>query len=545
MHDLRSGCHCFVLLLFLLVAVNSHAQVGFFIPKSGKVFFNGDSATIFSNVINYGQLGFGKRSVVNFKGTTWENDQLSSITDETDDGNGTHGEGGILRFLLPDDSLPASVNQQQFLSGGYNLATRSGAAFSNVYLDNKWGIKLANSTTRIRNRLHFENGHIYADDHILVVGDTGPGVITGYDEKRFVITGTKPIGGYLVREKISLQDQLVVFPVGVDEDRYTPAGISLKTTDPDDFSVRVYDSVYANAINGNNMQALSVNKTWQLGKRLRPGADDVTVVLQHLLDEEGSQFNANRQNSFISQFTNSGWDTGILRFAPVTPATLTLGIPLQNSGTNSRIFNATIGSETYLAKWTGPIADSNLTSTRFKFWAYRLYWNSVQVNWTTRPEINLDYFIVQRRLATETVFTNIDTVSSSAIGGLSFDLLQYGLKDPNSYTGISYYRLVLVDYNRMSIYSSIVPVGGRPDETGITIWPNPSGGHFFAGMSGLFPIRSIVIWNALGQKIRQEEVNGRTIVALDLYIQGVYFIGFISFDGKIMETKKLVIAGDQ
>ena len=75
------------------------AQTGFYIPKSGKVFFKGDTATIFSNVINQGHLGVGKNAFVNFTGKTWNNDPQSLITDESNSGNGVFGKGGWIRFL--------------------------------------------------------------------------------------------------------------------------------------------------------------------------------------------------------------------------------------------------------------------------------------------------------------------------------------------------------------------------------------------------------------------------------------------------------------
>ncbi len=541
MHQSKASYRYLFSILFLLVVMQGYAQQGFFVPKSGKVFFNGDTATIFSNVINNGQLGFGKRSVVNFKGKKWENDLQSLITDESNNGNGNTGEGGILRFLLPDLSLPADIDQQQILSGGYNIATRTGPSFSNVWLDNSWGVKLINSTSRIRNQLHFVNGHVHAEENSIITGDKGPGLISGYNENRFVITGK----GALVRENMNEDNGLVIFPVGISADKYTPAGIYLQHTDPDDFYVRVDDSVRMNRSNGINLADLSVNKTWQIGKLLRPGKDIVTVQLQHLLTEEGSQFRINRDHSFVSQFMNARWDTGSPQLTPITPGSLTTGTPDANGGMNSRQFNGKIETESYFTKLSSEIPDTSLTKTRFRFWAYRTDWDNVSANWTTKPEINTNYFIVQRRLSNETGFTNVDTVFSKTIGGISYNFINYSSRDPNSYRGISYYRLVLVDYNGLQLYSQIVPVGGRPEDKGITIWPNPSGGHFYAGISGAFPVKSIIIWNALGQKIKQEEVNGRTVIGLDLQIQGAYFIGFISAEGRVITTKKMIIAGDQ
>ena len=53
-----------------------------------------------------------------------------------------------------------------------------------------------------------------------------------------------------------------------------------------------------------------------------------------------------------------------------------------------------------------------------------------------------------------------------------------------------------------------------------------------------------MIWNALGQKIRQVNTNGRNVIQLDpLPSTGTYFVGFIKEGGEIVETKKLVVTG--
>src|SRR4051812_13204416 len=115
------------IILFLLALIGCSVMVsgqsGVYIPQKGKVYFAGDTATIFSNVINKGQLGINKNAVVNFKASRWENDPLALVTDESNNGNGTTGMGGTLRFLRPDTSFPG----QQLLIGGYNAATHSGA----------------------------------------------------------------------------------------------------------------------------------------------------------------------------------------------------------------------------------------------------------------------------------------------------------------------------------------------------------------------------------------------------------------------------------
>ncbi|HEX2846534.1 MAG TPA: hypothetical protein VHN59_08295, partial [Chitinophagaceae bacterium] len=96
----------------LLLCLKATAQQGFYVPATGKIFFIGDSATIFSNVTNQGNLGIGKNAIVNFSGKSWNNSYQSRITDNSNNGTGITGEGGWLRFISD------TVRQQ--ISGGYN-----------------------------------------------------------------------------------------------------------------------------------------------------------------------------------------------------------------------------------------------------------------------------------------------------------------------------------------------------------------------------------------------------------------------------------------
>jgi hypothetical protein len=227
--------------------------------------------------------------------------------------------------------------------------------------------------------------------------------------------------------------------------------------------------------------------------------------------------------------------------APVSPGSLTTDSWMSNSGTNARSFTASIGLVSYFSKFTAPVSLVNKSNLWFN--AYRINPDLVRVYWKTNPEINVQYFVVQRRLSNEANFKNIDTVSSQAVGGFSLRDLWYSIIDPNPYTGISFYRLMPVTYNHDTSYSQIVAVGGSPGKYRLTLWPNPTPNHFYIGLNGEVFVKNIVIWNAIGQTIRIEPVNGRRIIEMHGLIPGTYMVGFISTTGDIVETKKLVVVG--
>ncbi|MDF2190985.1 T9SS type A sorting domain-containing protein [Paraflavitalea sp. CAU 1676] len=528
------GSHIVIFAIALLLFFNSGvAQQGFYVPNQGKVFFVGDTATIFSNVTNEGKLGLGIKAVLNFKGHVWHNDPQSLLTDETNGGEGAIGIGGMVRFLATDTT-------RQLLNGGYNAATRTGPGFPNLQILNRNGVRLIGSSAKVRNELRLTAGHLFLDNHILVVGNNYPGLITNYDSSRFIVTGNAPGSGLLIRENIRATDNVVVFPVGSRTHQYTPAAIVNKTNNGDDFYVSVFDSVRSNATSGNNLRSESVNKTWEIGKLLHPNEGDVEIALQHLIEDEGAFFNAGRKLAYISKYGNGMWDTAAPLITP-SPGILTTGAFLLNSGLNYRPLRNGMPNSAYYTKFTGK-GDRGINRTLVWLSGVRIDYHQVKVFWTTNPEINNNYFVVQRRFSNQNEFTNIDTVTSKALNGYSIDFLNYEMIDPNSYTGITYYRLQLVDFSGRLSYSNIVAVGRTPDNQ-LLVWPNPSTGRFFVGIGIASSIKTIVIWDAVGRKVKEELVRDRNIIEMYLPIPGTYVVSFISPTGRIVDSKKLLVRG--
>src|SRR5450756_1963017 len=163
--------HIIITLILYACTSAAIAQTGFFVPQQSRIYFFGNTSTIFSNVLNKGHIGINKGALVNFKGLQWENDPKSQITDESINGLSTIGQGGMIRFLTPDTTLSPLIDQQQLVIGGYNAAARSGPSFPNLSIANSWGVKLLSASTKVRRELNFIAGNIYVNDNILIVGD--------------------------------------------------------------------------------------------------------------------------------------------------------------------------------------------------------------------------------------------------------------------------------------------------------------------------------------------------------------------------------------
>ncbi|HEX6427031.1 MAG TPA: hypothetical protein VF008_05065 [Niastella sp.] len=233
-----------------------------------------------------------------------------------------------------------------------------------------------------------------------------------------------------MRENIRSRDSWVIFPIGTDVSAYTPAAIRSRSTQGDDYHARVFDGAKKELFTGDDMKEQGVNKTWEIGKRNRPNSDETEIALQHLTADEGSLFNSNRRYSYISQYVGNTWDTSYPQVYPVT-GYLTSGGVQAGSGVNTRTVQRTISSSSYFTKLAGK-GDTALQYTRVWLNGYRMDYNNVQVYWTTKPEVNIKYFVVQRRLSNETGFSNRDSVPSQAVNGYSNTYLNYTTNDANN-----------------------------------------------------------------------------------------------------------------
>jgi hypothetical protein len=133
------------------------------------------------------------------------------------------------------------------------------------------------------------------------------------------------------------------------------------------------------------------------------------------------------------------------------------------------------------------------------------------LSWQTVSEINNDYFSIER---------SVDGVNFEKIGevsgqGSSNAINDYSFTDENPLHGINYYRLQQIDFDGTSAYSITVAVdfGGKQN---LTVYPNPSNGHFSIELNDGF-VGEILMYNAIGELVYQQKVNNEfNLVVLSL-----------------------------
>lgn len=354
------------------------AQQGVYIPDGASVWLSGNSG-VFSDLVNNGILGSNPTATLYFLSKKWTNGNAATLPDESADGRS--GTGG--RFLFMGMNPLYGNIGQQIIFGNYSLATRQGSSFPNLEINNSAGLRLDDlSDLKVRNNLHFADGHIFLNGWNLLVGEDNPGTITGYSDQRFVVNGTAAAGGALYRAGINDAANKVVFPVGTTINSYSPAALLLDGA-TDIFSVRAYDSVYSLAIGGRAYPDSFVNKTWQVTRAGSGGT--ATVILQHMDSDELPAYTAARDSSFITRFTGNAWDQVPYLATLPKPGTLTTNGLATPATMHMRVFTG-LGANEYFTKTT--LASKAKPAIFLSFEAYRIAPLMVQLDWTTSREVN-------------------------------------------------------------------------------------------------------------------------------------------------------------
>jgi hypothetical protein len=165
-----------------------------------------------------------------------------------------------------------------------------------------------------------------------------------------------------------------------------------------------------------------------------------------------------------------------------------------------------------------PISLVNFTATRTEA-------ALVELQWHTASENNNKGFDLERRLDNETDFVKQTFVSSQAVNGNSNTLLRYIFKDPNSFSGTSYYRLKQWDYDNRSTYSFIKAVNGLSDASvSLVVFPNPSNGQFKIILKGAGAGVQASITDPSGRLIRRVSLENDEPVMISNLLPGLYIV---------------------
>lgn len=322
------------------VEMHVHAGESFYVHAS-------ESVGIVSNVINSGSFGTYPGAAVNFSGQRWTNNAGSRLVDESASGSG--GLGGYVRFISASGSA-------QFIDSRNTVPSANG--FPNLAIANTGNVVLEGADLIIRGTLNFEAGKLILNNRNTVLASNA--TITGYDNTKFVVTGTGTDGGFLVRNVSGTQIADIVYPIGATLNSYTPASINYRGV-AQGIKVRVFENVYERAVFGMPDNVNYVPKTWNVSFAISDPSAVMSLSTQHNANEEGSAFAAKRSESYISRYIASTekWDK--IASTGVSPANITTGNAIANAYLNSRAAISGFSTNEYFSKSilntnTSPIA---------------------------------------------------------------------------------------------------------------------------------------------------------------------------------------------
>lgn len=219
------------------------------------------------------------------------------------------------------------------------------------------------------------------------------------------------------------------------------------------------------------------------------------------------------------------------------------------------------------------LANNNIVAsdgvTGLVFTGQRKKATDVQLNWTSQTETNMNRYQVQRKLDNEIDYTDRASVTSLAPNGNSNSPLNYQNIDANAYTGLSYYRLKILDKNNVVSYSNIISVAGKTkggkgggnntltlagnEEVAttkaisasssvitkkITVGPNPNNGNFWFSINGIEKETIATLYTIDGKQINQFRVVNLQQQQVSNMRTGIYLLKIPGF-----ETQKIIVNG--
>ncbi len=234
-------------------------------------------------------------------------------------------------------------------------------------------------------------------------------------------------------------------------------------------------------------------------------------------------------------FNWSSYNSGVTNTSiSTTPNTLNCGGSFPNSCKSPLVYGPATLNGSGLG--SGSILPVTLTNFSASFTG-----KNVIVSWSTQQEVNSNYFAIERS-QNGSVWEPVGSVSAK---GNSTIVTDYSFTDVNPESGVSYYRLKMVDLNNSFSYSDIKVVRTTAIK-GISFFPNPA--QNFVNISLAQSANSettVQIINIAGQTLAEQKVAGGNASTVSFqvsqYPRGMYLVRVVNGDGST-QTSKLVIA---
>ncbi len=411
--------------------------------------------------------------------------------DATDDNGTVEYMGSTAQVIAEDDG-----------GGGDSFQ------YMNLEIDNSFGtipqLTLEGDVT-VRGNLTMNDGVVASDvTDILIVGNDGTS--SGASDDSYVDGYMRKVG-----------NDAFTFPTG-DGGFYGPIGISAPTGTTHQFEAQYFlvrpddDGFDETSLDG-TLDHISIVEYWKLNRT--SGTSTPTVTLSWDSPRSGGVVNE-------ADLRFARWDGAVWRDLGAASVS---GTPTAGTLDNSVGITAYSDSNPYTL---GTIDALNPLPIQLTAFTATLQNGVVALNWTTKSEINNNYFTLEKSTdgINWTAFAQVDAAGNSSVE------INYRYVDEDPYLGVSYYRLKQTDFDLTATYFGPIAVQMVDD---LSIFPNPTSGVvYIVGESN--PER-VQLFNLQGQKIpiQFRAITGRLLLDTNDLANGTYYLQFAS------EIKRLVV----
>jgi hypothetical protein len=162
---------------------------------------------------------------------------------------------------------------------------------------------------------------------------------------------------------------------------------------------------------------------------------------------------------------------------------------------------------------------------------------TVDLQWTTAEETNMNYYEVQKSVNGNT-FATLNTVNSRGSSSSN----DYLTSDQQPNKGINYYRLKMTDNNGKVVYSKIAAVYFSNGKN-IILYPNPWQKGSDLNISNLNgELITIDFYSPDGRLIGKEQSSGRTVATTALlHVKGLILYKLRNKDGSVSSSGSLQV----
>ncbi|WP_221389919.1 T9SS type A sorting domain-containing protein [Dyadobacter sp. NIV53] len=244
-------------------------------------------------------------------------------------------------------------------------------------------------------------------------------------------------------------------------------------------------------------------------------------------------------DGFTSNLATSHLTTANIFYTVSAP----MGLRNLSSGISFRIYGNNASTYLGVLYFDQIVINGTVTSTvlpvSLTYFNARLLEKNVHLSWETAWEKNSKEFVIER----STDLFEFTSIGSITAGGDASGRLQYNFVDDNPVSGVSYYRIKMVDKDANYNYSATRDIIIRSDSDALQVYPNPVSANQIRIFKNNIDPDALLLTNLTGQNITftvaDFESNFLTLLPAQPLPSGLYILSI--FKNGIRQHAKVLV----